>query len=179
MEILLISLVLLVLAVAIVVLFAMLGELASRVPEPTQTPSWLNPLEEVRSGAAPASWPAPLADLRERERAVVLVLSPICTSCRIIASELARHADWPETALVVSASNLASGRDFVAEYGLGSFPYYVDEHGEWVRSEFGLERSPTALVLRGGQLASAYTFSDIATLRSRLPEPDDQEVEKV
>lgn len=179
MEILLISLVLLVLAVAVVVLFAMVGELGSRVPAPAETPSWLNPVEEVLIGAAPASWPAPLTGLPARERAVLLVLSPICTSCRIIASELARHADWQETALVVSASDRTSGREFVAQYGLGSFPNHVDEGGEWVRSEFGLGRSPTALVLRAGRLVSAYTFSDVATLRSRLLEPDEEEVEKV
>lgn len=173
--IVLLSVVSLLLAAAIVMLFAMLGELASRVPEPEPQRTWMEPIEGIQLGQMPKSWPAELAQVPERDHSVLLVvLSTVCTSCRAIAAELVNHTDWSEAALVVSTPAAANGKAFVAEFGLESFPHYIDEGGDWVRSEFGVESSPIALVVREGRLAGAYSFSDTVTLRARLPAQVDQ-----
>lgn len=165
---LVIGLVLLVQAMAIVVLFAMLGELASRVPEPRRP--GVQAVGEAQLGAVPTVWPDEFSRVMRMEQPVLLVLSTVCNSCRSVAADLVNHTDWTEAALVVSTSAADKGSGFVAEFALGGFPHYVDEGGSWVKNEFGVDTSPTALVFRGGQLVSAYTFSDLATLRSRLPE---------
>lgn len=173
--IVLLSAVSLVLAAAIVMLFAMLGELASRVPEPEPQRTWIEPIEDIQTGQMPKKWPAELARVLEPDHsALLIVLSTVCTSCRAIAAELANHTDWVGAALVVSTPVAANGRAFVAEFGLGSFPHYVDENGNWVRTEFGVESSPIALVIRDGRLVDAYSFSDTGTLRTRLSAQVDQ-----
>jgi hypothetical protein len=168
---------LLVLAGAVVVLFAMLAELASRVPQPE--PPWVQPLEEARLGHVPAAYPADLADDVSEERHVLLVLSTVCQSCQAIAVQLVEdHADWADVALVISTADRRNGEDFVARHKLGRFTYYIDEGGDWVSGEFGVQTSPTALVLRNGRLASAYAFSDVATLRSAVTEEGERDKEK-
>ncbi|MQA86077.1 MAG: hypothetical protein GEV03_15965 [Streptosporangiales bacterium] len=172
--IVLLSAVSLVLAIAIVVLFAMMGELASRIPEPGPRRTWMEPIKDVQLGRIPESWPPELAQVPERDHSVVLVLSTVCSSCRAHGAELENHTDWAEAALVVSTPVAANAEAFVAEFGLGSFPHYVDEGGDWVRAEFEVASSPVALVLRSGRLVGAYSFSDLDTLRSRLHEQLDR-----
>jgi hypothetical protein len=158
---------LLVLAAAMVVLFAMMGELSSRVPEPgaTQRDTTVRPVEEARIGHAPGVWPEGLPDPAGAD---LLVLSTACGSCKRVAEQLRAdpaHAAWPELAVVVSTAGRQTGEDFVAAHGLDRFPHYVDEAGEWTLGEFGVQISPTALVFRSGKLTSAYVFNDVAALR--------------
>jgi hypothetical protein len=168
--------VLLVFAVAIVVLFAMLAELASRVPSREPDTPWTRPLEEARVGRVPEAWPA---DFAGKEHPVVLVLSTACQSCRAVAVQLSEeHADWADVALVISTSSRPLGDEFVAQYKLGRFTYYIDEGGDWVSEEFGVRTSPSALVFRDGRLATAHVFSDVATLRSMVSGEGEQSKEK-
>jgi hypothetical protein len=169
---------LLVLAAAIVVLFAMLGELSSRLPAPgaAQRDTRVRPVEEAKIGHVPDIWPAGLPDPLN---AVVLVLSTACGSCKDVAGQLSAgpaHADWPEMAVVVSTAGRQTGQDFVEAHGLGRFPHYIDEGGEWTFGEFGVQLSPTALVLRSGQLASAHVFNDIASLRNAIELSESEQV---
>lgn len=161
---------LLVLAAAVVVLFAMLAELAARVPDrstPYRNPA-VNPLEEARLGHSPDSWPV---ELPTRERSVLLVLSTICNSCEDVARQLVSdpgHTDWTAAALVISTGGRLRGEEFVARHRLGIFPHFIDEGGKWVTGEFGVQASPTALVFHGERLESAYEFNDVAALRAAL-----------
>jgi hypothetical protein len=161
---------LLVLTAAVVVLYAMLAELAARVPErsgPTRNRE-IRPLDEARVGHAPDVWPAVLP---HRERSVVLVLSTICNACEDVARQLVSdpgHPDWAEASLVISTGARIRGEEFVTRNRLGQFPHFVDEGGEWVSGEFGIQSSPSALVFHGGRLESAHEFNDVAALRVAL-----------
>lgn len=167
------GLALLVLAVAMVVLFAMMGELASRVPgrgtvsrDPT-----VRPLDEARLGRVPASWPAGLAPANGDGNTVLLVLSTICAVCTDIATQLTEnpgHTDWGELAVVVSTRSQRSGDEFVARHGLMALRHYVDTGGDWVSEQFGVRVSPSALVFEAGRLTSGYVFYDVAALRAKI-----------
>lgn len=163
---------LLVLAAAVVVLFAMLAELAARVPdrsEPYRNKE-IRPLTEARTGHSPDVWPISLPTM---ERSVLLVLSTICNACEDVARQLVSepgHTDWAEASIVISTGARIRGEEFVTRNRLTQFRYFVDESGEWVHSEFGIQSSPTALVFRGKQLESAYEFNDVAALRAALAE---------
>jgi hypothetical protein len=174
--------VLLVLTAALVLLFAMMGELASRMPDSTRRVPIVQPSGDAAIGRVPAVWPAELPDAR---RSVLLVLSTICGSCVDIATQLRElpcYAEWDELGLVISTNHQRGGDEFVAQYGLNRFRHYVDEGGAWVGEQFDVRVSPVALVFRGGRLDSAYGFNDIAALRNELDnrgrtEPSEQQTE--
>ncbi|HEX6470330.1 MAG TPA: hypothetical protein VF069_14630 [Streptosporangiaceae bacterium] len=161
---------LLVLAAAVVVLFAMLAELAARIPDrstPYRNPA-IRALGEARVGNSPDTWPV---ELPQRDRSVVLVLSTICNACEDVARQLTTdpgHTDWAEMSLVISTAARIRGEEFIVRNRLGEFPYFIDEGGEWVHGEFGVQSSPTALVFRGSRLESAHEFNDVAALRAAL-----------
>jgi hypothetical protein len=162
----------LVLAIGMVVLFAMLGELSARVAERgTATRSTrIRTLERANIGRIPGSWPPALGDPGLGEF-TLLVLSSACTSCADVAGQLTGspgHADWTDMAVLVSTAHLQTGENFVGKHGLGSLPHYIDVGGDWVQGEFGVRMSPTALVFRSGQLTAAYEFNDVAALRAKL-----------
>lgn len=161
---------LLVLAAGVVLLFAMVAELASRVPDPRasgRSPA-LRPLPEARLGRVASRWPGGLAPLADRQDVLLLVLSTACGSCRDVAEQL-RAADPTELAeigVVVSCGTAEAGDDFVLSQGLTAFPHLVDVDGGWVSQEFDVRVSPTGLILRDGRLESALLFSDVAALRA-------------
>jgi hypothetical protein len=162
---------LLVLTAAIVVLFAMFGELSARLPEPGSAPirdTNVRPLEDTRIGHAPDIWPTALPDSAD---AVLLILSTACGSCKDVAAQLSSdpgHTDWDKVGVVVSTAGRQTGETFVATNGLGRFRYYVDEGGDWSRGELGVQESPTALVFRAGRLTSGHVFNDVAALRNTI-----------
>lgn len=162
----------LVLAGGMVVLFAMLGELSVRVAEAglVKRSTEVRPLERVRLGAVPASWPPAIGEPGARDF-TLLVLSSACSSCADIATQLTEnpgHTDWADMGVVVSTASRERGEEFVAAHGLGRFPHYIDDLGDWVSGEFDVRFSPSALILRDGKLAEAYMFHDVAALRATL-----------
>jgi len=161
---------LLILAAAVVLLFAMIAELASRVPDPRNSgrSTALRPLPEARLGRVPTGWPDGLARLADRHDVLLLVLSTACGSCMDVALQL-RDADPTELAeigVVVSCGTAQAGHDFVRTQGVAAFPHVVDVDGAWVSEEFDVRVSPTGLFLRDGRLESALLFSDLAALRA-------------
>jgi hypothetical protein len=76
----------LVLAGAIVLLFAMFGELNSRVPEMTGRKAFVRPLSDAPIGHVVAKWPAPLEQLNAGDRSVLLALSTACAACEQVAA---------------------------------------------------------------------------------------------
>lgn len=166
---------LLVLAAAIVMLFAMFGELSSRVAESPSAPvrdKRIQPLDDARIGLIPDSWPASLPGPSD---AVLLVLSTACGACTDVAAQLrSDHVGWDEVGVVISTSGRQMGEDFVETHGIGGFSHLVDEGGVWAREELGVQQSPTALVFRSGRLRSAVAFHDVTSLRSHVEEVDSQ-----
>ncbi|MEV2271300.1 hypothetical protein [Nonomuraea africana] len=162
---------LLVLAAAIVVLFAMFGELASRVRDPAsahQRDSRVEQLEDLQVGRALEVWPN---GMPHSDDATLLVLSTSCESCRDVATQLSSdpgHSDWEGVGLVISTAGRQTGENFIADFHLEGFPHFVDEGGDWSREELGVQQSPTAVVVRSGLLDSAYVFNDVSSLRSTL-----------
>jgi hypothetical protein len=170
----LISLALLAFTAALVLLYAMVGELAARVPQSAHDGGdgdFVTPLADHRPGAAPRSWPAGLAALRHEERAVLLVLSPACSSCNRVARELSAM-DAAEFGLplgvVVSCVDQRAGEEFTARHGLHRLPTVVDERGRWVTGSFGVRTSPAALVISRGVAAEAYVFGGLRTVRDTI-----------
>jgi hypothetical protein len=167
---------LLVVAGAVVVLFAMFGELYARVGGGAGTSAAGSPrmrvLPDVRVGHAPGvSWPGELARVGTADQGVLLVLSTSCASCATVASQLAAHRDPAELggfAVVLSTSDLRRGEEFLARYQLAPLVHYLDVGGAWVTAEFSVWTSPSALVLKGGRLVAALAFSDFATLRAAV-----------
>ena len=174
---------LLVLAAAVVVLFAMLGELASRIPDGGPATVSFRDVEGARLGHRPVAWSADLPAPDLTRPTVLLVLSPVCSSCADIAEQLPddpAELGWPELGVVVSAGAVRNGEDFVARRGIGRYPHLIDEGGQWVGEEFGVRLSPTALVFTGGVLTAALLFNDIPALRARVSpaQPDRQQPER-
>jgi hypothetical protein len=176
--------VLLLLVAAVVLLFAMLGELTSRLPTEREAAAARDPeiwaLEDARLGVEPSRWPAGLAGLSAAEAPdpdaarPVLVLSTACSTCKDVAAQLSDELDQgaeADMAVIVSTAERERGERFVEQYGLQRLPHYVDEGGAWVADEFDVRMSPTALVMRGGRLESALVFQDVQALRTKVNEP--------
>lgn len=162
--ILFLSLVVLVLAAAIVVLFAMLGELSSRVPESSdEARRRLESIDTARTGHRAERWPAELAHIAEQEYALVLVLSSSCSSCEQIAGQVRTMLDRgpANLAVVVACPARERGEHFAAVHGIDRGVLYVDEDGDWVKGEFAVDTSPAALLFRNGTLQSALLFWDL------------------
>ncbi|HET6633746.1 MAG TPA: hypothetical protein VFH77_01825 [Streptomyces sp.] len=170
----LISLALLVFTAALVLLYAMVGELASRVPRAAQEDGradFVTPLTELDPGTVPADWPGQLAALQGEERAVLLVLSPSCSSCNRVAGELATMGEGEfglPLGVVVSSGDRRTGEEFAARHGLHRLPCLVDERGAWVTGSFGVRTSPAALVITRGVAAEAYVFGGLRTVRDTI-----------
>lgn len=156
---------LLLLTIAIVVLYAMMGELASRLPaEGSDAANWMQELAGSRIGASAAVWPDNLLPFANMQHGVVLVLSPTCTTCNKVAGELGKIADG-FVGVVVSAGDRKAGEDFLATNAIGRFRHFVDEGGAWTTGNFDVSTSPTALVFKKGVLTQAYNFGSIDAIK--------------
>ena len=163
--------VVLLLAAAVVMLFAMLGELSSRVPV---LPAGAAPMDdEARLGHRPDAWPPELAGVAAAPDAVLLVLSTACVSCNRVAEHLRDGFDplpGQATGIALSTPDPARAERFLREHGLPSESVYVDVGGAWVPAEVGVQTSPSALFFKSGELASATVFPDIESLRTAVKE---------
>lgn len=158
----------LLLVVAVIVLFAMLGELYTRTG---MAASRTGRLAEAEVGRRPDTWPEVLAPLSTARDAVLMVLSTSCASCNKVASQLAGELDvlpGYDTGVALSTVDTERAESFMREFRLPPRSVYVDVGGDWVTGAFGVQTSPSALVLREGKLVSAVVFGDIDTLRSTL-----------
>jgi hypothetical protein len=158
----------LVLVAVMIMFFAMLGELYSRVgPAPAATGA----LEEAKVGQRPQAWPPELAQLATATDAVLLVLSTSCASCVQVAGQLGDRFEplaGYDTGVVLSTADQDRAEAFVRDHNLPRASVYVDVEGAWVTKEFGVLTSPSALILRDGELTSALVFTDVAALQSAV-----------
>lgn len=155
------------LTVAVVGLFAMMGELSSRVaaaqdePQETAPP---RPIGDARLGATAEQWPAEIAHLSHVDKAVIAVLSTICASCARIAS--GQTGPLPAVdGLLISCPRPSRGTEFVDENPmLRGYPVAFDVEGAWLTSNFEVDVSPSVLVFEQGRLVSAHTFTTAPSL---------------
>jgi hypothetical protein len=174
-----------VLAIAVVGLFAMMGELSSRVPETDAPPDprrIVHPstlditpepiaIPEARLETAPAVWPAELAVVRDAPVAHVLVFGSTCVTCGRIANGETGPLDVlpPPLAVVVSCPLPKDGTEFLAKHPMVTdYPHLIDDGGTWLTSNFEVGISPSVLVFERGRLRSAHTFV-AANALSHLP----------
>jgi hypothetical protein len=162
-----VAIALLLLTAAVVFLFAMMGELASRTGN-GQEPDWLRPVDGWRDDVTTADWPRELAALEDEPASALLVLSPICNTCDQIARSLVASPPRSPIGLVISSNGRDSGHEFITRHGLGSFPHFVDDNGAWTTTTVGVKGSPTALLFYGGKITAAYTFSKTASVLQLL-----------
>lgn len=165
---------LLILAGAVVILFAMLGELNARTGGLDDAGAagsggrTVRLLEGARIGAQPQQWPVSLAGVSNAAFQVVLVLSTSCNSCEQAAGQLGGVADPQDFALLISTNDRARGEDFIARHELSRLPHHIDVGGEWVTGELDVNISPAALVFQDGRLVSALLFNDMAVLSAAV-----------
>ncbi|WP_344610739.1 hypothetical protein [Dactylosporangium salmoneum] len=173
------GLVALVLAAGMVVLFAMLGELSARVGPGSapQVESSVWVLTDVALGGVPSALPAGLSGLNGLDRldrrgpSMLLVLSTQCRTCTSVGEQLRDNPDLADPAtigVVVTTGEASQGAAFIQRYNLGSIPNHIDLDGAWMRTQFGVNFSPTALVFRDGVLVSALGFTSVPALRAAV-----------
>ncbi|MEU8264996.1 hypothetical protein AB0C02_30835 [Micromonospora sp. NPDC048999] len=167
---LILALAVFVLAVAVIGLFAMMGELGSRVPasDTDAVPSRLDPIDQARLGGEVDSWPTGLAHLRDADHGLLVVLSTLCTSCGRIASGATGPLSMPTpaAAILVSCPQEAAGAAFVdGNPMVRDHPHALDIGGEWLIRNFNVDISPSVLVFERGRLRSAFTFGSVDALK--------------
>jgi hypothetical protein len=169
--------VLLAVIAALVLLFAMFGELASRMPaerRPERSAD-VYPLEDARLGVEPERWPESLAGISGAAgTSIVLVLSTACTTCDDVAAQVSGELDQGgagDLAVVVSTGDEERAWTFIDRYGLRRLPHHIDDKGQWVGDEFNVRMSPTAMVFQSGRLHSAMVFQDVNALRATVTVP--------
>jgi hypothetical protein len=170
--------VLLLLVVAIVILFAMLGELASRIPASAEPDRTVRPIDTADIGAVAEEWPTSLEDIpaqSSQATAMLAVLSTSCSTCQIVAEQIAKEQrrtgrPRPGFAVIVSCPVDRVGEDFIERHGLGTVPHYVDAGGRWVSNSFRVTISPSVLLLRNGVLTSALMFHDFTAMQDAVSE---------
>jgi hypothetical protein len=157
---------LLLLAAAVVLLFAMFGELAARLGQPgtvDEAALEMQPVDGARIGTTPTVWPGRLAEVPSAGHALVLSLSTSCGSCRRVAEQLA-EGRTRGYAIALASPDPATGAEFLASFGLTGLPHHVDVGGQWLRGQLGVQHSPAVLVFSDGELVSASIFTDIRAL---------------
>ena len=155
---------LLLLACAVVLLFAMFGELAAKVgPALDGAASHVGPLDGAKIGAVPSSWPEQLDQVQTADHTLLLALSTSCSTCQKVAEQVSAQ-DRPGYVIALACPDQGTGAEFIRAHGLAGLPYYLDPAGEWLRTELGVQESPASLVFQHGQLVSARVFTDIRAL---------------
>ncbi|WP_406078288.1 hypothetical protein [Micromonospora sp. NBC_00858] len=166
--------VMLLVAGAVVLLFAMAGEMYARTgglegsPESTPGGTGVRPLEGARFGSRPGTWPEPFARFGTGGPYLLLVLSTSCASCEDVATQLAHQPDTGDVGVVVTSATFGDAVEFVQRHGLARLPYLIDEGAAWVSTEFGVKISPSAAVVKDGRLVSALLFTDVAAVRAAV-----------
>ncbi|MFI0792392.1 hypothetical protein ACH4OY_06795 [Micromonospora rubida] len=162
------------LAGAIVLLFALAGELYARTgglegsPASPAGGTGVRPLEQARFGERPSGWPGQLAGFGSGGPRVVLVLSTRCASCEDVAAQLAGQPDPDNLGVIVTTAHRDEAMEFIDRHGIDGLPHHIDEGGDWVATQFGVKISPSALVIKEGRLVSALLFSDVAAVRAAV-----------
>ncbi|NNG41314.1 hypothetical protein HJ588_18815 [Flexivirga sp. ID2601S] len=163
-----------ILAIAVTLLFAMIGELSSRESGPsaaTESSDWVEPIPDFRRDLTDIGWPPELRDTATT--GLIIVLSSICSTCSAVARSLNDDAHFVadnNVHIVVSTATSSIGQDFIDAYNLSNLRPYLDVGGNWVVGSLGINSSPSAVYIQDGLVRSAYNFGSIDALESRILE---------
>lgn len=175
MAIFLVGVGLLVIAIAMVYIFAILGRLAALLPDPEETsvdssPTRV-PLSPSRSNLALPEGFRGLSDRLD----LILALSPTCVACReIVANAPGLHdaLNGSNAGLVVIASSIDEAEAFLAgaDRDLAKFyPIAYDVGGVW-SSSVGVHLTPALITVRDGTLSEVYAVSSTDAIHEALVE---------
>jgi hypothetical protein len=157
------------LAIGMVALFAMMGELYARFGGPGSAAPAEAVLDvEAKLGGSASSWPGELASLGTAPDGLLIVLSASCVSCEDVARELSKDfqpVPGYETAVALTASDAKRAEAFLAGHDLPKDRVFVDVGGRWVIENFEVQSSPSALVFARGALVSATVFTSVNSLK--------------
>jgi hypothetical protein len=107
------------------------------------------------------------ADLFDRPRALILVLSDLCSTCGTIAEHL--HGGLPDGVwLMLSPQSPDTGRDWLARYGLADAADVVVDDRATLSAAIGVDISPSVLRLRAGVVVAAHTLPSARRLDEEL-----------
>lgn len=164
---------LLILAVAVGVLFAMCAELSKRLSssagsQSANTVAYARPVERPGVFLRPdVVWPREFRDIASRDAFLLIVISTSCMTCNSVASELGEG--WAKRGsgrmgVVISTPDEARAKAYVAEHHLGGIPHIIDVDGTWTTESLGLSLSPVGAVFLGGSLHETYIFNQVEPL---------------
>lgn len=169
-----VTLTLLLLTIAVVALFAMMGELAARVGAQgagtsTGIGDWAMEEPDFDDAVEPQWWPEPIESLRDRPYGLVVVLSSSCQSCsQFLAGDLAVLQEYAPTYVVSCPSKDRADMFLQSHPVLNNYPTYVDVMGDWAREQLGVDVSPSAVLFAGGRPAGKFTMSAPVPLLEKI-----------
>lgn len=161
---------LLVLSVGMVILFAMFGELASRLPNAGAS-EYFEPLETDAVGSDKSIWLQSTFGSPKIDD--VLVLSSSCTSCLEIVAEpdvLLNLFNSRKFAVLLSCPSFETGAEF-AQTRLSFLPSSstrIDVGGRDAITEFGVSSSPVLLRFDNGCLQTGWQLGSRLALEKVL-----------
>lgn len=172
---------------AVVALFAMMGDLTSRVEAMANRSTnargdsavndWATVLENFPTERPPAWWPAEFSHLPDIDQSVVIVLSTSCGSCAHFADGDLGSLSHLSPCLIISCPTPDRAREFLKRHPFESsqWPIYVDHMGDWSREQLGIDVSPSAVLFHRGQPISAFAMSSPASLAEVVAEATSSE----
>ena len=168
----------LVLAAAVIVSYAMFGELAARFEESVlgqSVRSFVGPLKNAPLNTSPKSWPAALQSISKARPGALLVFSTSCISCERLAPSLASAMEsFPisDIALTIASPRRELAESFVEKHQLQLVRHWIDDGGKWLRDDVGVSTSPVCLLFDEGELTAALSFSDFPILSDAIIKTD-------
>jgi hypothetical protein len=160
--------VLLLLTVAVIALFAMMGELNARVAAAPLSDAHAgnpDPWASAREFRAdpPAYWPKELGFRSATE--LIVVLSTACQTCSAFLTGRLDDLHFANPSFVISTASADRAAIFRDSHPvLGEYKVFVDVMGEWAREQLHVDTSPTALLFRDGVPVAAFNMSDPTAL---------------
>ena len=170
----LVTLTLLLLTIAVVALFAMMGELGARVGAQgagtsTGMGDWATEEPNLDDAIEPQWWPQPLDSLRHRPYGLIVVLSSSCQSCsQFLAGDLEVLAEYSPTYVVSCPSKDRADMFLQSHPVLNNRPVYVDVMGDWAREQLDVDVSPSAVLLAEGRPVGKFTMSAPVPLLEKI-----------
>lgn len=163
----------LVIVVAVIGLFAMMGELGYRVADGNCTGYDADNDSVTKSDCkvdrSPVHWPNVLRDLSSYEQGLILILGASCRTCEQIAPHVASHATANDSTvpldIVVSCRDQESGEHFLKVSSLDRAPHtFLDIGGTWTISELGVDYSPAVVRLERGIVKDAWVIRSMSSV---------------
>ncbi|TDC00067.1 hypothetical protein E1091_05615 [Micromonospora fluostatini] len=156
-------------AAAFVLVFGALVEMLRTLEQLRIESGILDSLTPIDVPAGPAALTAagltPL--LADRPRAIVLVLSDMCVTCRKLAERIA--GGLPDDVwLLFEPKTVQTGEKWLSQYGLGSDPRLLIDPDGRLAAALQMQISPAVVRIRDGGVVAAHTLPSPRRLEEEL-----------